>query len=348
MNNYTVSTIYPSDKAAMKKVDLLLEQEGIKRDQNLDYTCAIYNDSMEIIATGSLYKNTMRCLAVDSSYQGESLLNLIMTKLINEQYSRGNQHFFVYTKIETQDFFTSLGFHQVAKVEDRLVFLENLSNGFETYLNSLERPSGSFTNVGSIVLNANPFTLGHMYLIERASSENDLVHVFIVSEDESFFPYEVRRRLLVDGTSDLDNLIYHETGPYIISNATFPSYFLEDEESVILSHAKLDVEIFTKIASKLGITRRYVGEEKTSQVTGIYNKVMKEDLTKAGLDLIEIKRKSISDQTISASTVRLAIKNEKIDQIKEMLPEETYKFLISDEARPIIDQIQNSSNVIHY
>ena len=132
-------------------------------------------------------------------------------------------------------------------------------------------------------MNANPFTLGHLYLTERASAENDTVHLFMVSEDASLIPFKVRRRLITEGTSHLDNIIYHDSGPYIISSATFPSYFQKDMDAVIESHAKLDLVIFTKIAHALGIGRRYVGEEPHSRVTGIYNQIMEKELPKAGI-----------------------------------------------------------------
>ena len=129
-------------------------------------------------------------------------------------------------------------------------------------------------------MNANPFTLGHLYLTERASAENDTVHLFMVSEDASLIPFKVRRRLITEGTSHLDNIIYHDSGPYIISSATVPSYFQKDMDAVIESHAKLDLVIFTKIAHALGIGRRYVGEEPHSRATGIYNQIMEKSCQK--------------------------------------------------------------------
>lgn len=63
--------IYPSDKRAMQEVSALLEQEGIRLDRNLDYTCAIRDDEGHIIATGSMYENTLRCFAVDHRHRGE-------------------------------------------------------------------------------------------------------------------------------------------------------------------------------------------------------------------------------------------------------------------------------------
>lgn len=89
----------------------------------------------------------------------------------------------------------------------------------------------------------------------------------------------------------LPNVVLHDSGPYIISNATFPSYFLKDEAAVIDGHARLDLAVFTKIAAALNITARYVGEEPTSQVTGLYNQIMCEQLPKAGIECVVVPRK---------------------------------------------------------
>lgn len=70
-----ISKIYTSDTHAQKEVDALLAAEGIRRDRNLDYTCGVYDDAYEhLIATGSCFKNTLRCFAVSDKHQGEGLL----------------------------------------------------------------------------------------------------------------------------------------------------------------------------------------------------------------------------------------------------------------------------------
>ena len=92
-------------------------------------------------------------------------------------------------------------------------------------------------------MNANPFTLGHLHLVERACGENDRVHLFIVSEEAGPIPAAVRKRLVLEGTTHLKNLVCHDTGPYLVSTATFPSYFQRDEAAVIHSHAGLDAAI---------------------------------------------------------------------------------------------------------
>ena len=122
--------IYPSDKRAMQQVNALLEQEGIRLDRNLDYTCAIRDSEGRIIATGSLFQNTMRCFAVDHRYRGEGLLNRVISHLMEQELERGNLDLFLYTKPSSARFFRDLGFYEIARVPDRLVFMENQSDGF--------------------------------------------------------------------------------------------------------------------------------------------------------------------------------------------------------------------------
>lgn len=287
-------------RSSLSQIDTLLEQEGISRDANLDYICAMYDENYQIIATGSCFSNTLRCFAVSSDHQGEGLLNQILTHLIDIQYQRGNLQLFLYTKISTAKFFKDLGFYEIARVDETLVFMENRRNGFAGYLSDLSRTKKEGFSA-ALVMNANPFTLGHQYLVEKAASECDTLHVFIVSEDASLVPFSVRKKLVLEGTSHLPNVICHDSGPYIISNATFPSYFLKDEEAVIKGHAKLDLMVFTRIADVLSVTRRYVGEERNSQVTGIYNQIMAGQLPLASKE----SAKPMTWFTISISNVQL-------------------------------------------
>lgn len=347
MSDYMISQIYPTDQRSLSQIDFLLEQEGIRRDANLDYICAMYDENYHIIATGSCFGNTLRCFAVSRSHQGEGLLNEIITHLTDIQYRRGNLLLFLYTKVNSAKFFQDLGFHEIARVDRTLVFMENKQNGFSDYLSNLSKTKVSGKSA-ALVMNANPFTLGHQYLVEKAASECNALHLFIVSEDVSLIPFSVRKQLVLEGTSHLPNVICHDSGPYIISNATFPSYFLKDEETVIKSHAKLDLTIFKKIADTLSITCRYVGEEPNSQVTGLYNQIMLKELPDAGIDCIVVPRKKINGIPISASTVRQYIQKKNFDALGKLVPASTLRYFESSAAALIIERICNTENVVHY
>ena len=130
--------IYPGDHFANNQIQKLLQEEGIRQDPNLDYTCGMYDEDMNIIATGSLFGNTLRCMAVSHQHQGEGLMNEIVTHLIEVQFERGNTHLFLYTKCDTAKFFKDLGFYEIARVSNQLVFMENRRTGFSDYLKKLK------------------------------------------------------------------------------------------------------------------------------------------------------------------------------------------------------------------
>lgn len=356
MSNYFITELSPSDSKGHGLVSGLLKAEGIRKDANLDYTCAIFDDDGNAIATGSCFGSTLRCLAVSSSHKGEGLMNLIVSHLIGVQFARGNTHLFLYTKCSSAKFFANLGFYEIVQIKDQIVFMENRRNGFMEYLAELRAESGlekdacmhSCAGSAAVIMNANPFTRGHQYLVEKASRENNMVHLFTVREDTSLIPFAVRSRLVKEGTSHLSNIIYHDTGSYMISSAAFPSYFQRDEESVIESQASLDLRIFARIAAALGISRRYVGEESSSFVTSIYNQIMSTELPRNNIECIIVPRLEAGGSVISASSVRMALKSGDINTLSRLVPETTLRYFLSEEATPVIQKIQKTENVIHY
>ena len=175
----------------------------------------MFDDDMNIIATGSCFKNTLRCLAVDNSHQGEGLMNQIVTHLVDYEFSRGLNHLFLYTKNKSMKFFKDLGFYEIINIENQIVFMENKRTGFSDYLDNLKKEMREGKKIASLIMNANPFTLGHQYLVEKAASENDILHLFIVSDDSSLVPFKVRKKLVIEGTKHLKNISYHETGDYL-------------------------------------------------------------------------------------------------------------------------------------
>ncbi|MGL5647842.1 MAG: [citrate (pro-3S)-lyase] ligase [Clostridium sp.] len=334
-------------KRELESVKDFLEKENLQLDRKIDYTINIEKDG-EIIGTGSFGKNVLKCFAIKDEYRGQGLSNIIVSELINEEYRRNNSRLFVFTKPKNENLFNSLGFYTLEKAEKAIV-LENDKHGIERYCNELIDESirfdvnaRNYKKVAGLVMNCNPFTLGHQYLIERASKENEIVHLFVVNEDESIFPTEDRYKLVKEGIKEFKNVILHKGVDYIISNSTFPTYFLKSESDIVKSQAELDIKIFAKhIAKALGITRRYVGNEPFCKVTSVYNEVMKEVLPKHGIDLIEIDRKAIHGEEISASKVRALLKEDKIEDVRDLVPKTTFDFLLSDEGRRIINIIKN-------
>ena len=344
----SVSQVYPSDKRTMAKVKALLERVDITLDEHLDYTCAVFDEEGAPIATGSAFGSTLRCFAVHPAHQGEGLLNEVITHLMEDRMAKGHFHLFVYTKPGSAKFFKDLGFSEIAEVPGLLVFLENRRDGFSGYLKRLERTKRP-GQAAAVVMNANPFTLGHRYLVETAAKENDAVHLFLLSENAGPIPVHVRHRLVREGVADLPNVVCHETGEYLISSATFPGYFLKSEEKILRTQARLDTALFVRIAQALDVTVRYVGSEPRSVVTGIYNEVLMEALPAHGIQCRIIPRKELPDgRVISASAVRQAIHDDNLDAAAHMLPAATLNFFRSEEAAPIVAAIRAEQDVVHY
>lgn len=344
----TLTEIPGSDRRGRLQVDALLEREGIRRDGNLDYTCGIFDDDWELIATGSCFGSTIRCLAVSGSHRGEGLLNQIVSHLVEVQLARGSTHLFLYTKPDSAQYLSDLGFYEIARVPGSLVFMENRRGGFERYCAALAPRPQAGQSAAGIVMNANPFNLGHRHLVERAARENDVVHLFVLSEESGPIPSAVRRELVEQGVQDLPNVFCHATGPYLISSATFPSYFLKDSDAVIRTQAELDLRIFCQIAQRLGIQRRYVGEERASHVTRLYNEVMGQKLPEAGIQCVEIPRLTRDGAAVSASAVRQAIHDGQLDRIRDWVPPSTYDFFTGPRGASVRAAIQREADVIHY
>ena len=188
---------------------------------------------------------------------------------------------------------------------------------------------------GSAVMNCNPFTLGHRYLNESAAAKVDYLIIFVVEEDKSRFPFNDRIELVKKGTTDLSNVYVIPSGKLMISAVTFPGYFLKDNPSEDNADSSMDVEIFGRyIASALGITKRFVGQEPTDFVTRRYNETMAKILPRFGVEVNIIERlKSSSDEAkriISASTVRKLLDSKQYDELKNFVPKTTYDYLMNN------------------
>lgn len=300
-----------------------LGRAGLKAEEDTEQTVLIWDED-QIIACGSRKGNLLKCIAVDPARQGEGLTASLLTALRQEAHSQGHSHLFLYTKPRNKMLFEPLFFYPVAQTKSVLL-MESVRGGIKSFLNSLDAPVRQ-GKIGAIVMNANPFTLGHQYLAEKAARECDHVYIFVLSEDKSQFSAADRMELVKQGTAHLKNVTVLPTGPYLISEATFPKYFLKDKETAQREHYVLDLEVFTRwFVPHFGITHRYAGTEPTCVVTAGYNEAMADILPKAGVDFCRIPRRELEGAAISASVVRAERSPEKL---KNMVPESTWRYMI--------------------
>ena len=304
-----------------------LHRAGLEADEQVESTVLLWDEG-ELIATGSRMGNLLKCIAVDAFRQGEGLTATLLTQLRQDAFSAGYSHLFLYTKPKNEFMFSSLFFYPIAKT-DTVLLMENKRGGITEFLATLPDGDGAGT-IGAAVMNCNPFTKGHRYLIETAAAECDRVYVFVLSEDKSEFPANDRMEMVKLGTADLPNVTVLPTGPYLISSATFPTYFLKDRESAEQVHCLLDIEVFCRYyAPKFGITKRYVGTEPLSQMTNQYNDALKTHLPGKGIALREIPRLTADAVPVSASAVRTCIRSGDLEMLNKLLPQTTLEYLKS-------------------
>ena len=303
-----------------------LKKASLEADMGVEKVALVWDDDT-LIATGSREGNILKCIAVDEARRGEDLTATVLSELQKDAFSEGYSHLFLYTKPENCAMFTSLFFYEVTRT-DKVLLMENRKDGVKDFVKTLSKDDTAGT-VGSIVMNANPFTLGHRYLVEMAAAECDRNYVFVLSEDKSEFSFEDRFRLVKEGTKDISNVTVLPTGPYLISSATFPTYFLKERDKASEVHCLLDIEIFSKYyAPYFNITKRFVGTEPISPMTNMYNKALFENLPKKGIEVIEIERVEKEAEPVSASRVRALMKEGKMDEVKNLVPETTYNHLL--------------------
>lgn len=308
-----------------KTWEALLRKTGLEPDDQTEITALVW-DGDELTAAGSRQGNLLKCIAVDPARQGEGLTAKVITALRQDAFSAGHRHLFLYTKPSNEWMFSSLFFYPVAKTADVLL-MEDRRQGIEEFLGTLSVPDAAGT-VGAAVMNCNPFTKGHRYLIETAAAASDHLLVFVLSEDRSRFSAEDRMNMVRLGTADLPNVTVLPTGPYLISSATFPTYFLKDREQKDTIQCQLDVEIFARhFAPRFSIRRRFVGTEPLSPMTECYNRTLKACLPPKGVEVVEIPRLETDGVPVSASAFRNCLDRNDLEAARQLVPETTWNYL---------------------
>lgn len=322
---YSLEEVSLTRPTGRKLVEGFLSKHGLQFDEGLEKYYGVYSGS-ELVGGIGRQANVLKCAAVNTELRGEGLLGALVSRAVSDLKRSGVENIFVFTKPENSVYFSDLGFSSVESVHD-VVLLESDGKAFTNYLEycAAFRREGK---TGAIVMNCNPFTLGHRYLIEYATGKCDSLIIFVVEEDVSMFPFADRIRLVREGTADLSGITVLAGGSYIISAATFPSYFLKDSGKVSAAHTELDLTLFGRhIAPAVGITMRFAGEEPLCQVTAAYNQAMRSILPPLGVEVSIIPRKSEGGNVISASRVRALLKSGQLEALRTLVPESTYTYL---------------------
>ncbi|MDO4582110.1 MAG: [citrate (pro-3S)-lyase] ligase [Bacillota bacterium] len=342
-HNFHLRDMIPSLAQDKRALAAFLLRHQLRLEDDIDYAAAFVDDEDEIMACGCAAGSVLKCFAVDERLRGHNLLGQLLSALMADRFAKGRFELFVYTKPQNSALFINSGFHPLLTT-DKVAMLENREGGVARFTSAIAAPCDGVC--GAVVMNCNPFTLGHRYLAEYAAAHCRLLYLFVVEEDRSVFPFADRLRLVQEGVADISNIRVCPGGPYMISAATFPTYFLKQDDDAVAIEAELDLRLFgEQIAPQLNISRRFVGEEPACAVTQQYNRLMRELLPPLGVEVVEIPRKTESGGTaISASTVRRLIA-EGADQqlLRRYLPDSSCAYLQTPAGRAVAAQLRGQS-----
>ena len=357
-NRHYISEAPLSLNSVRRRIEAFLSANGLRLAQLDRYVVVTRDeDGDEILAGGGLDGNVIKCVAVSESARSEGLMNILVSRLIAIAREEGRESVKAFTKPENEGIFKSLGFGLLASAP-KAILMENGRGGlpeYRKYLASLARPGRN----GAIVMNANPFTKGHRYLVEQAASLVDNLYVIVVREDRSRFPYAERKAMIEAGCAGLDNVVVCEGSDYAISAATFPTYFLKKLDDATDTQIALDLDLFVNhIAKPLGVTVRFAGSEPEDALTRRYNELMAEilpgtsvavvrqahqpdpELVKGSalrqarrpIDFVEIPRLEQKGKPLSATSLRRALDKGNLKEAMEYIPKSTVPYLVADLA----------------
>ena len=328
-DNFEICDMPLSLKSNRTRVERFLADNGL-RLEDVDYYAVATDDDGNIVVGGGLQGNVIKCIAVGAAARETGLSNKLISHLIMMATQQGAATIKVYTKPENTGIFQSMGFTIIASAP-KAVLMENGVKGISTYTAHLRhvrdgRPDGA----AAIVMNANPFTRGHRYLVEQAAAQASTLYVIAVREDRSTFSYAERLAMIQAGCEGLDNVVVVEGSDYAISELTFPTYFLKQVTDATDTHITLDLDLFARhIAPALGVTTRFVGSEPIDALTARYNELMQEQLPQHGITVKTMDRLVQDGQPVSASRVRQALADGSLSQAAALVPATTVPYLIA-------------------
>ena len=344
---------------------MFLQTNGLRYDDVNYYAAIVDESSDEMIAGGGLKGSVIKCVAVADGHKGEAVANVIVSHLIAKANDEGCQCVKLYTKPDNRQLFESLSFRLIAespnailmetgvggiekyseelrvkseelrvkseelgvKSEELRVKSEELGVRSEELKNDESVVSNARKPIGAIVMNANPFTLGHRFLVEQSSELVERLYVVVVREDCSMFSYNERKAMVSQGVRDIGNVVVVDGSDYAVSAATFPTYFLKQLSDATDTQIILDLDLYRRrIAPALGATIRFFGSEPTDPLTRRYNELMHKQLGEEHVH--EIQRKQQEGSAISASRVRKAMMEGCLWDAIQLVPPTTIPYII--------------------
>ncbi len=341
-SEYEIRQIPLSLPRLRRMVEAFLQDNALHLDVACDYYAGLFRlGGDEMLAGGGLQGNIIKCLAVRADCRDEALSCRMVSHLVSTANAGGHQVVRLFTKPANRAVFESMSFRLLAEAPEAIL-METGVGGIDTYcrylsdIRTASNASVSAEETGVIVMNANPFTLGHRYLVEQAARRVARLYVIAVKEEASLFAYEERMAMLRTGLRNINNVSVCEGSDYAVSATTFPSYFLKRLSDASDTQMTLDLDLFRRhIMPALGATVRFVGSEPTDTLTHRYNELMAQMLPRVEeIDRLTVpptldNAKSNAPLPVSASRVREAMAQSSLWEAAPMVPPTTVPYIIA-------------------
>ena len=219
-----------------------------------------------------------------------------------------------------------------------------VAGGINEYLKYIKGNAACVSNrdcIGSIVMTADPFTEGHLFLVKKALERCHFLYIFVVQEESGTYSFDDRFKMVKNAVAQFKNVIVLSTGKLMHSIYTFPEYNFRGEVYSEEVDPSRELILFSNIiAPALNITMRFFGEEPTDKVTETLNKCAKKILPAYGISVVIIPRKQYGGKVISGSRVRKFVADRYFDELSCLVPETTLSYL-----RRIHDDLPNEGLV---
>lgn len=340
-SEYEIRQMRLSIPRQRRMVEAFLQDNALRLD-DVDYYAGVFRvDGDEMLAGGGLKGSVVKCLAVRSDCRDEALSCRMVSHLVSVANAAGHQVVRLFTKPSNRVVFESMSFRLLAEAPEAILMETGVGgiDAYRRYLGSVRDAVATDSDAGEagvIVMNANPFTLGHRYLVEQAAQKVARLYVIAVKEEASLFSYDERLAMIRSGVSDINNVTVCEGSDYAVSATTFPTYFLKRLSDASDTQMMLDIDLFRRhIAPALGTTVRFVGSEPTDMLTRRYNEIMKQMLPRVveteRLTVRTAPREAVGDTpaAVSASLVRAAMGRHSLWEAASMVPQTSVPYIIA-------------------
>lgn len=319
--------------SALQRVETLLNTCDLDLNDKIEHFVVVFN-GQQVVACAGLDQNVIKCVAIDPAYRSENLGCKLMGEIVRLAGDQGHFHLFLYSKSSDVDFFRSCGFYPLITIPEKITLMENTPVGISHYVKSLSLMRKPGERIGAIVMNADPFTLGHRYLVEQAALASDWLHLFVIQKEDSEFSLADRLEMVQQGVAEIENVMVHEGLFYMLSQATFPTSLIKEKDKVPQLCAAMNSLLFCQyVAPALGITHWFAGTEPIYSKTKKSNQHMQHGLQNAASEkqtvaFVELERITApSGELISSSAVREAWNRNDFDFIAALVPHTTLQFL---------------------